>query len=129
MDTTTNLGTENLVNTAVDILNTAQSVANAASDGIGVTDLVTLLQVAPALNRIRKTGRPAIEELLDLSVEESREVVAQIAFRTGNPQTGLLQKVNEAFTLLANTYTVFRAAEVATQDWVRFGKSLKKAKA
>jgi len=129
MDTTNNLGTENLVNTAVDILNTAQSVANAAADGIGVTDLVTLLQVAPALNRIRKTGRPAIEELLDLSVEESREAVAQIAFRTGNPQTGLLAKVNEAFTLLANTYNVYRAAELAAKDWVRFGKSLKKAKA
>jgi len=129
MDNTNNLGTANLVDTAVDILNTAQAVATAANDGIGVTDLVTLLQVAPALNRIRKTGRPALDELLDLSVEESREVVAQIAFRTGNPPTGLLQKVNESFTLLVNTYTVYRAAELAVEDWIRFGKSLKKAKA
>ncbi len=122
------LGIEALVNTAVDILNTADKVAAAAQDGIGVTDLVTLLTIAPALNRIRKSGRQAVEELLDLSVEESREAATQIAFRTDLPVTGIIPKVNEAFTLLVNAYAVYKQAEMVARDVVRFGKSLRKAK-
>ncbi len=123
-----NLGIEALVSTAVDILNTAEKVAEAATDGIGVTDIYTLLTVAPALNRIRKSGRAALEELLDLSVEESREAAVQIGQRTGMPQTGIIAKVNEAFTILVNAYAVYKQAEFVAKDLVRFGKSLKKAK-
>lgn len=121
-----NLGIAELIDTAVDILEATDLIATAFADGVQITDGFTLLAVAPKVQEIAKDGRTAIEELLDLTADEADEAAAEIARRTGKAQTGIIQRVNEGFTLCARSYRLYTTGRNLGNDWVRFGKSFKK---
>lgn len=97
-------GTENLVSAAVDVLEAAKSIGKALSDGFQITDAGALFSLVPRVKNIVANGREAVSELMDLSTEESRQVAAEIAKRTGSPSTGILAKVNTGIELLARTH-------------------------
>ena len=119
------MGYEELVDTAVDILETAEVLQTAFSDGVQITDVAVLFATAPKITEIAKDGRKAVEELLDLNADEAELAAAEIARRTGKPQQGIIARVNEAFTLAARTYGTYRRAELLAKDWQRWAKSLK----
>ena len=118
------LGTDVLINIAVEVITTATTVTNALKDGFQFTDLAALLSVAPAIQDVTKTGRTAIAQLLDLTPEEAEAVAVAIAQRTGNPSAGILAKVNAGFTLLARTYRKVKDIQYLALDWQTFAKTL-----
>jgi hypothetical protein len=119
-----NLGFDEVVDTAVDILESAETLASALKDGFQFTDIPALISVAPKAQEIAKDGRTAINQLLDLSPEEAEEAAKQIALRTGKHPSGITVKVNEGFTLIARTYRTIKGGILLTQDWQRFAKTI-----
>jgi hypothetical protein len=120
------LGFDEVVDTAVDVIETAQILADALKDGFQITDLVTLIGVAPKAQEIAKDGRLAISQLLDLTADEADEAVAAIAKRTASNPATIVVKVNEAFTLIARTYRQVTNIRNLVRDYERFGKTLTK---
>lgn len=121
------LGFDEVVDTAVDILECADQIGDAVSDGIQISDMGVLFSVAPKALEIKRDGKVAIAQLLDLNPEEAAIAAAQIAERTGKPVTGIIARVNEGFTLTVRTYRLVSDGTHLVQDWVRFGKSIRQS--
>lgn len=118
------LNFDELVDTAVDVLEAADALGTALKDGFQITDIGVLLSVAPKAQEIAKDGRQAINELLDLTPDEADLAVAEIAKRTGRNPSGLIIKVNEGFTLTARTYRTVKDGILLASDWQRYAKTL-----
>lgn len=122
-----NLGYDELVDTSVDILECADAIGKALSDGAQISDLTVLFQVAPKAAEIKRDGKTAVAQLLDLSTDEAEKAASDIAERTGKPVVGIIARVNEGFTLTVRTYRLVTDGFNLTQDWVRFGKSIRQS--
>lgn len=116
------LGFDEVVGTAVDIVQAADQLVSALKDGVQIADLATLFLIAPKVNEIRKRGKTAVAQLIDLSADEAETAAAQISQRTGVPQNRVIRHVNESFVLLARTYKQYRSAELLAADWIRWAK-------
>lgn len=125
MEENQKLGFDELVDTAADILEAADQIGGALSDGFQITDLAALLSVAPKAAEIKRDGKQAVNELLDLDPDEAEQASQAIAARTGKPATGIINRVNVAFTLSARTYRLVTDGYNLAQDWARWGKSLR----
>lgn len=125
MNTSNNLGIENLVNAGVDVIESAKAIGTALGDGFQIADAGALFTVVPKVKSIISTGRAAVSELMDLDASESAEVAARIAERTGNPSTGILAKVNDGLALLARTHQEVVDDIELFQDWKEFVTNLK----
>lgn len=121
------LGIEELVDTAADILDTADILASSLKDGFQFTDAAALFFAAPKIQEIVKDGKQAMNELLDLTEGEAVEAAKRIADRTGHSSTGIIAKVNHAFQLLAQTYGQVKQAQYLGESWVAFAKTFKSA--
>lgn len=121
------LGFDEVVDTAVDIIETADALGNALQDGFQISDLTVLLTIAPKAAEIKRDGRTAVNQLLDLTPDEAVQAAAQIAARTGKPATGIIARVNEGLTLTVRTYRLVTDGYNLSQDWVRFGKSIQQS--
>lgn len=119
-----NLGFDEVVDTAVDVLEAADTLAQSLKDGFQFTDIPALISVAPKAQEIAKDGRTAINQLLDLTPDEAEAAVAEIARRTGRNPSGIIVKVNEGFTLVARTYRTVKNGVLLAQDWQRYAKTL-----
>lgn len=114
------LGTEELVDTACDIIETAHTLGQTLKDGFQITDLGALITIAPRAQEIAKDGSTAVEQLLDLDAQEAVEVAQAIEARVGSLGGAVIPKVNEAFTLVARTYGYVRGGINLANDWNRF---------
>ena len=122
---TNELGFDDLVDVAVDILETSGKIGTALSDGIQITDLTVLFEVAPKAADVKKKGKQAVAELLDLTPDEAALAAAKISDRTGHPADGIIARVNEGFTLTVRTYRLTTDGYNLAGDWVRYFKSIK----
>ena len=121
---TEEIGFDELVDTAVDTLESAQILADALKDGFQITDLMTLIAVAPKAQEIARDGRTAIDQLLDLTADEADAAALAIAKRTASNPSTVVVKVNEAFTLIARTYRQVTSIRNLVRDYERFAKTL-----
>ena len=119
-----NLGTDNLVKSAVDVIEAAQSIGSALKDGFQITDAAALFSVVPRIRNVVSNGRQAISELVDLDASESAFVAEEVARLTGNPATGILAKVNTGLELLARTHQEFVDGLDLFGDWKEFVNNL-----
>lgn len=119
------LGIDELVDTCADLLETADIIIDAAADGIGFDDIGAVLSIAPKVNELRRDYKAAVNELLDLTPEESAEAARRIAARTGKLENGIINRVNEAFVLVARIHRLYTDARNIYDDAARWGKSLK----
>lgn len=121
------LGFDEVVDTSVDILDAASLIAAALSDGVQISDLGVLFSIAPKVVEIKRDGKAAVAQLIDLSPDEAAEAAIQIAERTGKPATGIIARVNEGFTLTVRTYRFVTDGTHLVQDWTRFVKSIQQS--
>lgn len=124
MNIQNNLGVENLVNAAVDVLETSKALGTALGDGFQLTDAGALFSVVPRVKNVITNGRAAVSELMDLNATESAEVARLIAARTGNPATGIFSKVNEGLALLARTHQEVVDDIDLFEDWKEYVSGL-----
>lgn len=127
MEPVQELGFDQLVDTAIDIIESGVIVADAVSDGIQISDLGALFSLAPKAAAIKTEWRQALNELADLTPEEAQEAQRQIAARTGNPATGIIARVNEAFDIVADAYGLVKQTIYLVDRAKRWGASLKQS--
>lgn len=125
MEPKNTLGITELVDTAVDVLEVGQTVGRALSDGLDLTDIGAVWNVAPRLVEVIRDGKQALAELMDLTPAESAEAVLQISERAHLPATGVLGKVQESLILLARTHQEIADGIDLAQDWIEFVKSIR----
>lgn len=127
MESSAKLGFDEVVDTAVDIIESGVIIGEALSDGIQITDLSALFQLAPKAAEIKGDWREALDQLNDLDPDEAKEAARQIAARTGNPVDGILARVNEAFDIVADAYGLVKQGMYLVDRVIRWGKSLRKS--
>lgn len=119
-----NLGYDQIIDTAVDVIDVAKAVQEAFADGIDITDAVTLFRVAPRIGEIYNDRNLFVAQLKDLTPEEGIMAAVDISARTNVPGDLVFEKVNEALMLLARTYAEISDDIELAQDWIEWGKSL-----
>lgn len=127
MELENKLGFDEVVDTACDIIESGVIIGVAVEDGIQITDLSALFALAPKAAEIKGDWRKALDQLNDLDPDEAKEAARLIAARTGNPQEGILARVNEAFNIVADAYGWVKQGVYLVQRAVRWGKSLRKS--
>lgn len=115
-------GFAEIVDTCTDIIAIGKSVATALADGVQIQDAFVLIENFPRVQEISRDGRQAIRELADLTPDEAADAVAAIAERTDAPTTGVIARVNEAFSILARGYNIYEQAETLALDCVLWAK-------
>lgn len=120
-----NLGFDEVVDTAIDVIETARKVRDAIADGIDLTDVATIFSIAPRLAEVYRDRAVFAAQLADLTPEESTLAAAAIAARTDVPGDRAFTKVNEALILLARTHQEISDDIDLAQDWIEWGKSLR----
>lgn len=120
------MGFDEVVDTAVDIMEAAKIVADAAADGVSIADVSVLFSLTPKVIEIMRDRKTAVDQLLDLTPEEAEIAAGQIAARLNVPSDGIFQRIVESFELLARTYGQVKQAQYLAQAWIRWGKSFKK---
>lgn len=121
------LGFDEVVDTLDDALIVVEKVHAAVSDGIGLTDIGTLIEITPRLNEIRQDADTFAGQLADLTPDESREVAKQLVARRGGSTDNIVKKALDGLVLVARWHDVgTQVAELVTAT-INFGKSFKKA--
>lgn len=119
-------GFSEVVDTACDIIESGVIVSDALTDGVQISDLAALFQLAPKAKEIKGDWRTALDQLNDLDPAEAKEAARQIAARTGNPVDGILARVNEAFDIVADAYGLIKQGTYLVDRVIRWAKSLRK---
>lgn len=127
MDNT--LGFDEIVDSCSDIIESAALVGEALKDGFQITDAGVAFAIFPTISELIRDGKKAVNQLLDLSPEESLAASAAIAARTGHLPGSIVPHVTEAFALLARTHGQVKSVEYLFADWSRWAKSLGKQSA
>lgn len=119
---------DEVVDTACDILEMANSVAKALEDGIDLTDIGVLFSVAPKIAEVMRDRQSALDQLLDLTPEEAEQAAQQIGRRMGVPSNYIVARVVEVFPLLSRTYGQAKQVQYLATDWARWARSFNRPK-
>lgn len=119
------LGYDEVVDTAIDAIETAKAVRDAVADGLDLSDISALFKVAPRIAEIYRDRNVFVAQVADLTPEESLLAATAIAERTNEPNDTVFAKANEAIYLLARTHQTVVAGVDLAQDWIDWGKSIR----
>lgn len=121
------LGFDEVVDTLDDALIVVEKVHDAVADGIGLTDIGTLIEITPRLNEIRQDVDTFASQFADLTPEESEEVAQQLVARRGGSADKIVQKALDALVLAARWHDVGTQVVDLVNATINYGKSFKKA--
>ncbi|NBW09824.1 MAG: hypothetical protein EBR82_17545 [Caulobacteraceae bacterium] len=107
------LGIEAVVNVFVDAIQVADRFEKTLADGFQFLDLMQILTVFPTLQEMYADRKVFITELLDLTPDESAEVLAQVSVKTGLVEGVVKEKAIAAIDLINEAYAL--VAEVETK--------------
>jgi hypothetical protein len=120
------LGFDEVVDTLDDALIVVEKVSEAIADGIGLSDIGTLIDITPRLNEIRKDAAVFAAQIADLQPEESDLVAQQLVARRGGSKSNIIQKALEALTLSGRWHGTVAEVVDLTQETIGFAKSFVK---
>lgn len=120
------LGFDEVVDTLDDALIVVEKVSEAIADGIGLSDIGTLIDITPRLNEIRKDAPVFAEQIADLQAEESDLVAQQLVARRGGSTSNIIQKSLAALTLASRWHGTVAEVVDLTQETIAFAKSFGK---
>lgn len=125
------LGFDEVVDTLDDALVVIEKVEGALKDGIGLSDIGTLIDITPRLNEIRKDANTFAAQVADLDEEESQLVAQELVARRGGSASNIVQKSLGALHLASKWHATVEEVIDLTQQTIDYGKGLfpKKANA
>jgi hypothetical protein len=118
------LGFDEVVDTLSDALTVAEQIERAVADGIGLSDIGTLISVTPRLNEIRQDFPTFSAQLRDLSAEESALVEQELHRRHGATESKIIDKAVAALTLVSKWYGVTVLVVSLVQETIEYGRQL-----
>lgn len=123
------LGFDEVVDTLDDALVVTEKVHAALSDGIGLSDIGTLIEVTPRLNEIRLDADTFAAQLADLTPEESEQVAEELVRRRGGSTDNIIQKALSGLKLASEWHVAVDRVVDLTERTIDWGKSIIKKKA
>lgn len=120
------LGFDEVVDTLDDALVVTEKVHAALADGIGLSDIGTLIDITPRLNEIRLDAETFAEQLADLTPDESEQVAAELVRRRGGSTDNIIQKALAGLTLASEWHVAVDRVVDLTQRTISWGKGLVK---
>ncbi len=116
------LGFDEVVDTLDDALGCTEQIHEAVKDGIGLSDIGTLISVTPRLNEIRQDAATFAAQVQDLTPDESAEVARQLVARRGGSADNIVQKALAAVTLATRWHNAIDTVVDLVQDSAEFGR-------
>lgn len=124
------LGFDEVVDTIADAISFGKFVEKQLSDGFGFDDAIALIPQYPKLQEMYEDRKLFAAQFLDLTAEESKEAVKQIAARTDVSESVVAQKgvqfvrlASRAFHLYDYTKAEALALYEDAKDLVAFQKA------
>lgn len=118
------LGFDEVVDTLDDALVVTEKVHAAVSDGIGLTDIGTLIEITPRLNEIRQDADTFAQQFADLTPEESQDVADQLVARRGGSADVIVQKALAGLQLAARWHVTVENVTGLVQDTLDYGRGI-----
>lgn len=106
-----NLGTDAVVEIFVDAIQVADRFEKALADGFQFLDLMQILAVFPTLQEMYTDRKVFLAELIDLTPEESVQVLAQVSAKTGLIEGTVKEKAIAALDLINEAYALIDVVE------------------
>lgn len=106
-----NLGIDAVVEIFVDAIKVADRFEEALADGFQFLDLMQILTIFPTLQEMYSDRKVFLTELLDLTPEESVEVLAQVSAKTGLIEGVVKVKAIAAIDLINEAYALIDVVE------------------
>jgi hypothetical protein len=122
-------GIDELVDTACDIVEVGEKVADALKDGFQIfQDLGVILSVSGTAQELFNDRKQALLELLDTNTVEAAEAERRIVARLKLANaTGLRGKIRQGVSLIVRGYQLVDAGKQYFADVVDFTKELRTA--
>lgn len=120
------LGFDEVVDTLDDALVVTEKVHAALADGIGLSDIGTLIDITPRLNEIRLDADTFAAQFADLTPDESEQVAAELVRRRGGSTDNIIQKALAGLTLASEWHVAADRMVDLTQRTISWGKGLVK---
>lgn len=98
------LGINEVVDSLVNALKFVDVVESQLKDGFQITDLIAISMQYSLLLDIYNDRKLFAAQFLDLSADEAKEVVSQVAEQTGKEQGVVMQKAVPALRIAARAY-------------------------
>lgn len=98
------LGFDEVVDTLSDAIAFIDLVEKQLDDGFQVTDLITIAMQYQGLLEIYNDRKLFAAQFIDLSAEEAKQVVEQVAERTGKDEGIVREKAIQALRISARAY-------------------------
>ena len=118
------LGFDEVVDTLDDALVVTEKVHAAVSDGIGLTDIGTLIEITPRLNEIRQDADTFAQQFADLTPEESQDVADQLVARRSGSADVIVQKALAGLQLAARWHVTVENVTGLVQDTMDYGRGI-----
>jgi hypothetical protein len=101
-----NLGVETLKQVALDAVNVVEEVAEAAGDGVQLTDAIVVFNNLGRIQRVAANAKQALAELKDLTPDETSDVVEHVVANSNLDDDGAEGKIKRALRLVARAHRV-----------------------
>lgn len=118
------LGFDEVVDTLDDALIIVEKVEGALKDGIGLSDIGTLIDITPRLNEIRKDAKVFAAQVEDLDPDESELVANELVARRGGSSSNIVKKALVALDLAGSWHATVESVIDLTKQTIDFGKGL-----
>ena len=116
-----NLGYDEIVDTALDVIGVYKKFSEALSDGIQIQDAFVILNQAPVLQEVYEDRKVFVEEFLDLTPSESEAAVQEIAQKVGMSEDQVLKAIVQGFALAAQWHKQVQSTITLVEETRDFG--------
>ena len=116
MNTNNVLGYAEVVDTLADSITVYRTISQPLQDGFQFPDLLALYEAYPHLMEVYNDRRQFAAEFIDLTPEESVEVLKELSTRTGVPQDRVEQVAFRSLSVVGRTYRLISNTLAEVQD-------------
>ncbi|MEM9259703.1 MAG: hypothetical protein AAGA62_08655 [Bacteroidota bacterium] len=113
---TNQLGYDEVVDTLADSITVYRKISAPLRDGFQFPDLLSLYEAYPYLVEIYEDRRTFAAQFIDLTADETLEVLQELSLRTDVPRDKVEQVAFRAFSVAGRTYRLVRHTLSEVQD-------------
>lgn len=106
MNSFNQLGTENLQRALVSSIQIKRKIAGPLADGFQIPDLLAIYEAYPLAKGVFDNRQDIVDEFLDLTPQESVDVLNYVAAETGEPRDSVETVAIQSFRVASRVYNL-----------------------